>query len=236
MSETPEIFSQLDISNHEKEKLVGEMIRYILFKTEQNSGCPIRREELTQLITGKGYKQRNLPAFVINEAKSKLSSIFGYEMKELQRSRASVSVNPGRASQSQQSAADAKSYILVSQLPADIYAKFVVSSHMSGFTFVVIGIIHLGGGKVTEESLWHHLRRLGLHENEGNHPDFADTKLALEALVQKRYLQKEKVNGPEGSIVYYELAERALDGTINDRIKEYVSQIVQKDVTSLDAD
>ncbi|KAK4397421.1 hypothetical protein Sango_1578700 [Sesamum angolense] len=253
MSETPEIFSQFDISNHEKEKLVGEMIRYILFKTEQNSGCPIRREELTQLITGKGYKQRNLPAFVINEAKSKLSSIFGYEIKELQRFRASVSVNPGRASQSQQylhmvqilinsidtAAADAKSYILVSQLPADIYTKFVEdtsSSHMSGFTFVVIGIIHLGGGKVTEESLWHHLRRLGLHENEGNHPDFADTKLALEALVQKRYLQKEKVNGPEGSTVYYELAERALDGTINDRIKAYVSQIVQKDVTSLDAD
>ncbi|KAL0309065.1 UNVERIFIED_CONTAM: hypothetical protein Sradi_5848800, partial [Sesamum radiatum] len=50
------------------------------------------------------------------------------------------------------------------------------------------------------------------------------------------YLQKEKVNGPEGSTVYYELAERTLDGTINDRIKEYVSQIVQKDVTSLEAD
>ncbi|KAL0339309.1 UNVERIFIED_CONTAM: hypothetical protein Sangu_1453000 [Sesamum angustifolium] len=239
MSETPEIFSQFDISEREKEKLVGEVIRYILFKTEQNSGCPIRREELTQLITGKGYRQRNLPAYVINEAKSKLSSIFGYELRELQRSRPSVSVNQGRASQSQQSVADAKSYILISQLPADIYRKFVEdtsSSHITGFTFVVIGIIHLGGGKVTEEGLWHHLRRLGLHENEENHPDFANTKLALEAVVQKRYLQKEKVNGPEGSTVYYELAERALDGTINDRIKEYVSQIVQKDVTSLEAD
>ncbi|XP_020553331.1 melanoma-associated antigen B2-like [Sesamum indicum] len=107
---------------------------------------------------------------------------------------------------------------------------------MSGFTFVVIGIIRLGGGKVTEESLWYHLRRLGLHENEENHPDFANMKLALEALVQKRYLQKEKLSSPEGSSLYCELAERALDGTINDRIKQYVSQIVQKDVTSLDAD
>ncbi|KAL0411717.1 UNVERIFIED_CONTAM: hypothetical protein Slati_3761400 [Sesamum latifolium] len=89
---------------------------------------------------------------------------------------------------------------------------------------------------LASKSFWHHLRRLGLHENEENHPDFANTKLALEALVHKRYLQKEKVSGPEGSSVYYELAERALDGTINDRIKEYVSQIVQKDGISLDAD
>lgn len=40
-----------------------------------------------------------------------------------------------------------------------------------------------------------------------------------------RYLQKEKVNGPEGNTVYYELAERALDASINDRIKEYVAQV-----------
>ncbi|CAI9786027.1 unnamed protein product [Fraxinus pennsylvanica] len=102
MSIAPEDFSQFDISEQEKDKLVGEVIRYILFKTEQNSGCPIKREELTQLITGKNYRQRNLPAFVINEAKTKLSSIFGYEMRELQRSRFSTSSHHSRASQSQQ--------------------------------------------------------------------------------------------------------------------------------------
>lgn len=57
----------------------------MLFKTYQNSGCPIKRDELTQLVT-KNYHQRNLPTFVINEAKDKLSTIFGYEMRELQRS------------------------------------------------------------------------------------------------------------------------------------------------------
>lgn len=68
----------------EKDKLVGEVIRHILFKNHQNSGCPIKRDELTQLIT-KNYHQRNFPTFVINEAKNKLSSVFGYEMRELQR-------------------------------------------------------------------------------------------------------------------------------------------------------
>ncbi|KAL2536558.1 MAGE protein [Forsythia ovata] len=239
MSIAPEDFSQFDISEQEKDKLVGEVIRYILFKTEQNSGCPIKREELTQLITGKNYRQRNLPAFVINEAKSKLSSIFGYEMRELQRSRLSTASHTSRASQSQQSVADAKSYIIISQLPADVYRKYVEDadkSQVTGFTFVVISIIHVAGGKITEENLWHHLRRLGLYENEESHPMLGNIKLALEGLVQLRYLQKEKVNGPEGSTLYYELAERALDGALGDRIKEYVSQIVQKDFTSLGAD
>lgn len=41
-----------------------------------------------------------------------------------------------------------------------------------------------------------------------------------------RYLQKDKVNGPEGNTLFYELAERALDEPVNGRIKEYVSQVL----------
>lgn len=41
-----------------------------------------------------------------------------------------------------------------------------------------------------------------------------------------RYLQKDKVNGPEGSTLFYELAERALDAPVYDRIKEYISQVL----------
>lgn len=80
-----ELFWDIDFIFQEKDKLVGEVIRYMLFKTHQNSGCPIKRDELTHLIT-KNYHQRNFPTFVINEAKDKLSTVFGYEMRELQRS------------------------------------------------------------------------------------------------------------------------------------------------------
>jgi len=72
------------------------VIRYVLFKTQQNSGCPIKRDELTQLVT-KNYRQRALAASVINVAREKLSSIFGYELRELQRSRPLA--NQGRSSQ-----------------------------------------------------------------------------------------------------------------------------------------
>ncbi|XP_059651593.1 uncharacterized protein LOC132299142 [Cornus florida] len=235
MATAGEDFSHFDISEEEKDKLVAEVIRCVLFKTHQNLGCPIKRDELTQLVT-KNYRQRALPSFVINEARAKLSSIFGYEMKELQRSRPS-SANQGRSSQ--QSTVDAKSYIIMSQIPADVYRKYVEdvnTSHLTGFTFIVIGIAYLAGGKISEENLWHNLSRLGLYESDENHPVLGNIKQALEALVQQRYLQKNKVNGPEGNTSFYEVAERALDETISEKIKEYISQIVQKDVPTVDAD
>lgn len=40
-----------------------------------------------------------------------------------------------------------------------------------------------------------------------------------------RYLQKGKLSGPEGNTSVYELAERALDGTVSERIKEYISKV-----------
>ncbi|PRQ21388.1 uncharacterized protein LOC133743019 [Rosa rugosa] len=234
MSNHGEDLSQFDISVQEKDKLVAEVIRYVLFKTHHNSGCPIRREELTQLIT-KNYRQRNLPVLIINEAINKLSTIFGYEMRELQRARPSSNNHQGR--NSQQGAAEAKTYVIMSKLPAEVYKKYVEdvnTAHLTGFTFVVLSIVHISGGKISEENLWQHLRRIGLDETNESHPVLGNTKQALEALVQQRYLQKDKQSGPEGNTLLYELAERALDSQVTATMKDYISQIVNKDVGSVE--
>ncbi|KAJ1702600.1 hypothetical protein LUZ63_002379 [Rhynchospora breviuscula] len=231
-----EEYSQLDISIQEKDKLVAEVIRYVLFKTHQSSGCPIRREELTQIVT-KNYHQRSLPSLVINEAREKLSSIFGFDMKELNRMRPSSNRPAARASQ--QSNVDAKSYVIISKLPADQYTKYVENkeaSHLTGFAFVVIGIIHLAGGKLSEENIWHQLKKLGLSESDEKNPIFGNCKQTLDMLVQQRYLQKEKVTGPEGNILMYELAERALDESISAELKKYISQVVNKETTTQEDD
>ncbi|POO03968.1 MAGE domain containing protein [Trema orientale] len=248
MASATEDLSQFDVSNEEKDKLVAEVIRYVIFKTQQNAGCPIKREELTQLVT-KNYRHRSLPGFVISEAKDKLLTIFGYELRELHRSRPS-STNQGRSSQ--HSLSDAKSYVIMSKIPDDAYRKYVEdvnTAHLTGFTFVVISIVQLSGGKISEdkttsfccdartaESLWHHLRRVGLDEHGENHPVLGNAKQALEALVQQRFLQKDKVNGPEGNNLFYELAERSLDGPFSEKIKEYVSEIGKREVTYVDND
>lgn len=49
--------------------------------------------------------------------------------------------------------ADAKSYIITSQLDPRVYRKHIedtTKSHLTGLTFAVIGIVHLAGGKITE--------------------------------------------------------------------------------------
>ncbi|CAL5076853.1 unnamed protein product [Urochloa decumbens] len=224
---TSEELAQIDISKEEKDKLVAEVMRYMLFKTHQTSGCPVKREELTGIIT-KNYRQRALPALVINEAKDRLSATFGYEMRELQRTRA-PSTRAGRPTQSQQVNVEAKSYILVSQLDPEVYRKYIEdkeAAHLSGFSFTVITLVHLAGGKISGDDLWRQLKRLGLKENDENHSVFGDNKQALELLVQQRYLMKEKLAGPEGHVVMYELAERALDETISGKLKDYISEIV----------
>ncbi|CAN6203023.1 unnamed protein product [Urochloa humidicola] len=224
---TSEELAQIDISKEEKDKLVAEVMRYMLFKTHQTSGCPIKREELTGIVT-KNYRQRALPTLVINEARDRFAAILGYEMRELLRTRA-PSTRGGRQSQAQQVNAEAKSYILVSKIDPEIYRSCIEDKEaapLSGFSFTVISVIHLAGGKTSEEDLWRQLKRLGLNENDENHSVLGNNKQALELLVQQRYLLKEKLAGPEGHVVMYELAERALDETISGSLKDYISQIV----------
>ncbi|KAG8100732.1 hypothetical protein GUJ93_ZPchr0013g36762 [Zizania palustris] len=218
-------YAQIDLSTEEKDKLVAEVMRHVLFKTHQTAGCPIKREELTLIVT-KNYRQRALPALVIKEAGDRLAATFGYEMRELQRTR-TPSTRSSRPSQ-QQINVDAKSYVLISNLDPEVYSKHVEHkevAHVSGFTFVIISIVHLAGGKISEEDLWHQLKRLGLNENNENHPVLGNNKQALEHLVLLRYLLKEKLTGPEGNCVMYELAERALDESISGRLKDYISQV-----------
>ncbi|CAH2046763.1 unnamed protein product [Thlaspi arvense] len=86
MPDEADTLSHFHVSKEETDKLVSEVIRIVLFKSHQNSGCSIKREDLTQIVT-KNYRQRNLATYVINEAKRKLSNVFCYDLKQIQRSR-----------------------------------------------------------------------------------------------------------------------------------------------------
>jgi hypothetical protein len=153
----------------ERDKLVAEMMRCMLFKIHQHPGVPVRREELTQLVT-KNYRQRNLPAVVITQAQKKFASIFGYEMKELQRSRPSKSNNVRSSQQSKLlnlvgqmfglwrlacptymlmyfgstvfvGMTDSKSYILKSMLPEELRTKLVENKETSHFLGLTFAIV-----------------------------------------------------------------------------------------------
>ncbi|GJY62524.1 melanoma-associated antigen 8 isoform X1 [Tanacetum coccineum] len=217
----------VDINAGKLVEEVFETLKVVFAPVDDKSfGCPIKRDELTQLVT-KNYQNQSFPSFVLNKAFNKLYTIFGYDVKELQHVRPS-STNQARASQS---SGDAKSYIITSQLDPQKYKKHIedeTKSHLTGFTFVAIGIVHLAGGKITEETLWHHLGRLGMSQDDERHTDFGSTKQAVETLVQQRYFQKYKSNGPEGLTLYYELAERGLNATNSSSFKDCISEAVMR--------
>lgn len=48
-----------------------------------------------------------------------------------------------------------------------------------------------------------------------------------------RYLQKEKSNDPDGNVLMYELAERALDESINIKLKNYIAQVHHRGYVSI---
>ena len=58
---------------------------------------------------------------------------------------------------------DAKSYVLVSKLDPEVYSKYVEDkerAHVSGFAFVVISIVHVAGGKISEgRDCWYFFRQ-----------------------------------------------------------------------------
>lgn len=224
----PAQLSQIDLSKEEVDRLIAEVMRYMLFKNYQQFGVPVKREELVQLIT-KTYKTRNLPNVVIQRAQMKFKNVFGFDMREIIRSRQSK--NPRGPNSSQVAAPEVKCYVLKSTIPDELRAKFVdtqESSVAASLALVIVSIIHICGEKVPEETLWLHLGRLGIKQDI-SHPVFGDIKQCLEAIIKQRYISKEKNSSAEGDSYVYELAEKALDQAVKSKLDAFVSKMVKKD-------
>lgn len=201
--------------------LTAEVVRYVIFKNYQQPGVPIKRRELTTLITEK-YKQRALPTQIIEAAKNKLAATFGFELKALDRS---LLADPGR--QSQDGGED--NYVLRSTVPGEMRKEFVETKGTAAgqsFTVVVLAILQLSGEKMPEDVLFFHLRKLGIDASE-RHPVFENIKDALDTAIKQRYILKAKPTSHENDNFTYELAERALEKDMHDRVKHFIQSLVR---------
>lgn len=228
-----EEMSQIDLPKEEIERLISEVMRHMLFKNYQQSGVPVKRDELVQIIT-KTYKTRNLPNLVIQQAQQKFRSILGFDMRELIRSRQSKNAKTSHSSQS--ATADVKCYILKSNLPEELREKFVDTregSVASSLTLLVVAVISLCGEKVPEEMLWLHLGRCGIKQDV-HHPVFGDIKQCIDLIIKQRYILKEKVSSTDGDSYVYELAEKSLDQAVKSKLDAFVTKMAKKDGPGFD--
>eukprot|EP00250_Pteridium_aquilinum_P006443 c16371_g1_i1 orf=207-995(+) len=228
-----EELSQPDLPTEEVERLVADVMRHMLFKNHQQFGVPVRREELTQLIT-KTYKTRNLPNYVIQKAQEKFRTILGIDMRELIRARQSKNTKTSHSSQG--APADVKCYVLKSTLPEELRKKYVDTqegSVVTSLTLLVVSVISLCGEKVPEETLWLHLGRYGI-KPDVQHPVFGDIKQCIDSLIKQRYILKEKVAGADGDSHVYELAEKSLDQAVKTKLDVFVAKMVKRDGLGLE--
>ena len=71
------------ISNEERDSLVSEVMRLMLF-SQYKDGAPVLKADIAKLLSSLS-PVRGLTSYIIAKSQLKFMEIFGYEMKELER-------------------------------------------------------------------------------------------------------------------------------------------------------
>jgi hypothetical protein len=187
------------------------------------------RADVSKMLSSMS-QARGLTSYVVARAQLKFLEIFGYEMKELNRSVAKKSGAARHALDSD----PPKVYVLKSNLPAAARSRWVDKKEdMSerGFCMTVCALVHMSGGTLSEDKLWGFLENMGVRRDDEAHPKLGDSKLALSRLIKKRYLFREKLHGAvseAGTDAYgLSLAERAKDEIGIDGVEKFVAGIMR---------
>lgn len=202
------------MSAEERDKVVAEVMRYVLFSSHRNFGAPITRQkigEALQAVGGAGGKGARAGSYVIALAQRKFLEIFGYEMVETSRAQSRNKKPAQTVGQAQ--TAPAKCYSLRSVLPAQMRRKFIDSpgdAPQRGLAIVVAALVQIAGGCISEEALFDQLSKLGVRAGDNKHPEFGDWQAVLQALVARRVFMRERSSHDDPASGFsYELAESA---------------------------
>mmetsp|Transcript_30406 Transcript_30406/g.76648 ORF Transcript_30406/g.76648 Transcript_30406/m.76648 type:complete len:275 (+) Transcript_30406:3-827(+) len=215
-----------NISEEERDELVSEIIRYVLFRSYAKNGRPIAQSELSDIVNKKypGSK-KGLAAPSIKLAQSKLLEVFGMELRTISRTAPSAK-GPGRKQGG--SAAGTTWYVVRSALPDSLRKRLVQiplkKDVFNGFAMVVLGCIEAAGDTLMEEELWRLLGALGIQEKR-EHDSLGMIEDQLQRMCDMRYIVKEKITNPDGVVFSYKLAENALDEIGKENIQAYVKQV-----------
>jgi len=193
-----------NISEEDAQKMVADATLFFLTADQKKS--VIKRPELVKLCD-LGRKPKQLQDYIIGQATLALSDTFGIEVKDLSKS---------------------SQYVLINKLAED-NGQFLKWSEKEnaqmGLIFIILGLILMSNGKVTDELLFKFLKSLGLYEDEkpGKSKPVIDAdvnetfdndikKFINDVLVTKQhYLKRERVQtaDAEAEVYEYSWGERA---------------------------
>ncbi|GBG71525.1 hypothetical protein CBR_g8943 [Chara braunii] len=227
-SQVAELTVAHSITPEETDNLVSEVMRYMIFKNFQQPSVPVKREELKQIVNKQYKDRRQLPGYIIALAQAKFPACFGMELREITGSaRRRWGEDQASTSQSQ---AGLKLYVLRSMLPADLRQDFVETDHslaFQGLAMVVMSVIDMAGDKISEESLWRQLTKLGVRADDDCHPAFTNVQNLMQMLTKQRYIVQNKEVTADGDTYFLELGENAMEGIGKERLQSFVSKVLK---------
>jgi hypothetical protein len=201
------------LSSEEKDKLVGEVMRFMLFKCGQNNNHPVARDKVVGLIAQRysGKSKHGLPQFIVAEAQASFAKIMGMDMVELEGS-------------------SQKYYVLRSILPKrfqDGLKEKKEDRHEKALLLTVLMILSLSGDQILEETLWEHLNLLGV-DKDAKHVRFGDVSSLLSKFRSQRYIQRVAKKSDNGRVYFYIPGENAINEIDEVTLNQAISQKLQK--------
>ncbi|KAK3695433.1 MAGE family-domain-containing protein [Podospora appendiculata] len=208
------------VERDESSQLIKKLVRYAL--ACEYSRTPIRRDGIKERVLGPNGREFKK---VFAGAQKQLRATFGMEMVELPaRDRALLTADQKRkAAKSQtQKEATSNAYILVSTLPEAYRTPAIITpskvqsadgeAAYAALYSLIIAIIVLSGGELSDPRLRRHLTRLNAGENmpsadpnNGNAPS-EKTELVLQRMIKQGYLVRvveAKTQGDEDSVTWH---------------------------------
>lgn len=180
------------------------------------------------MVTESNARASGLVKYIIAMAQRRLVEDFGLEMAELTRKTRRGSSSDG-----------SKYYVVRSIVPWPLYDALVatntasnkIASAKQGLLGVILGVIHLAGGTLSERDLWNYLSNTGVTKEAANHPAFDCAPAAvIEEFVKKRLLFAEKENGPEGPEMVYSGGEVADWEVGEGKVKQFCKEELAEEV------
>ncbi|GAX73763.1 hypothetical protein CEUSTIGMA_g1214.t1 [Chlamydomonas eustigma] len=225
------------LTQMELNSMTGKIVRHMIFSNHERPGEPVSRQKLHDALLAdyKNHKHsKALLNLVLPMAQYKLISVFGMEMRELEkaggeRKGKAGSVEGGGAAAP--SATGAKMYVLRNILPIALREEVLPERISQSLLLVVLAILYLAQGSMDESQLRKWLSQLGIRtegeEAAGHHPKLGNIKEELQRMAKCRYLiLTKKSMGVEGIVDHtVEWGEAAKDEVSESEIKDFIEKV-----------
>ncbi|XP_002730906.1 non-structural maintenance of chromosomes element 3 homolog [Saccoglossus kowalevskii] len=150
----------------------------------------------------------------MERAKTKLKQVYGMEMAEVQHGKQ-------------------KAYILLNNLDMTGTEDYIDSSPdepKMGLLMVVLSIIFMSGSVITEFSLWHSLKKLGIYKDK-SHEVFGDVKkLLTQEFTRQTYLDYNRVLNSDPPSYQFQWGSRAHKEISKRSVLEFVTKMYGKEM------